>query len=153
MAGVDEFQHFEKIEKTPEQIQALYDLLGQRKYGISHRALPSFADHEAFVRNHPYRCWYLIKSSSGRYVGSFYLMNDNCVGLSVFEDADYYLRATLAYIERTYSPLPAIPSVRAGFFFMNIAPGNKDMQAALLAANARHIQSSYELPISKNEQS
>ena len=41
--------------------------------------------HIKFVKNHPYRAWYLIKSN-GIYIGNTYGMESNCIGVSLIDD-------------------------------------------------------------------
>ena len=63
----------------------LYNLLGERKpwQSISHKKMPTFAEHEAFVRSDPYRVWYLIENDE-EVVGSVYLTDDSEIGISIY---------------------------------------------------------------------
>ena len=47
--------------------------------------MPSFEEHKEFVRNHPYRGWWLIIDSidSLKVLGSVYLNSDNSIGLNI----------------------------------------------------------------------
>ena len=65
---------------SEKDIHFLYKLLLSRKFNISHRKSPSIEDHRAFVLNHPYRNWYLIKFESD-YIGTLYLSNENIIGI------------------------------------------------------------------------
>ena len=73
---------FELVVNSDEQISALYNLLKERTYSISHRKVPSFEEHEKFVCSNPYRYWYLI-SFEGSLVGSFYVKFDNSISPNV----------------------------------------------------------------------
>ncbi|AJW71791.1 GNAT family N-acetyltransferase [Nitrosopumilus adriaticus] len=65
-------------------IQFLYDLLKERdpKANISHKKMPTFAQHEKFVNSRPYSKWYVI-SDSGKNVGSIYLTKENEIGIFI----------------------------------------------------------------------
>ena len=45
---------FEKILPNKTQINALYLILKNRNYSISHKCLPNFEEHETFVKQNPY---------------------------------------------------------------------------------------------------
>lgn len=65
-----------------DRYQMLYDLLAQRRAheNISHRVMPSWTDHVAFVDSHPYEGWWFIKDGDLR-VGAAYLSKNREVGL------------------------------------------------------------------------
>lgn len=62
----------------------LYKLLEEREphVNISHRAMPSWKQHLAFIARRPYAAWYLIKSGRD-YVGAIYLTGMNEVGVFI----------------------------------------------------------------------
>jgi hypothetical protein len=72
---------------------------------------------------HPYRTWYLIKVNDS-YVGSAYLLKNNCLGIYINSDEDLVFPATINFIKKKFSPLPEIKSVRPNFFYINISPEN-----------------------------
>jgi hypothetical protein len=123
--------HLEKIVPNEEQIQALYGLLDSRKHHISHKEKPSYAEHVAFVHDHPYRAWLLVHESE-TCIGSVYLHKDNTIGVNIEEErvADR-LAEILGKILQSYRPLPAIKSVRSGSFSINVAPTNQAVISAL----------------------
>lgn len=63
----------------------LYALLQEREPGqnISHRKMPTVAEHLAFVRAQPYREWFLIEAQG--VVGAIYLTRQNEIGIFVFK--------------------------------------------------------------------
>ncbi len=65
-------------------LQFLYDLLKERdpRANISHKKMPTFAQHEKFVNSKPYSKWYVI-SDSGKNVGSIYLTKENEIGIFI----------------------------------------------------------------------
>lgn len=62
----------------------LYRLLDEREshVNISHRAMPSWKQHLAFIARRPYAAWYLIKSD-GDYIGAIYLTVMNEIGVFI----------------------------------------------------------------------
>ena len=50
------------VYASPEAARVLYELLAERnpEQNISHKAMPSFDEHCAFVASKPYQAWYLI---------------------------------------------------------------------------------------------
>ena len=65
-------------------LQFLYDLLKQRQSNenISHKKLPTFTQHTAFVKSKPYSKWYVILEDKFR-LGSIYLSKQNEVGIFI----------------------------------------------------------------------
>jgi hypothetical protein len=65
-------------------LQFLYDLLKQRQSNenISHKKLPTFTQHTAFVKSKPYSKWYMILEDKSR-LGSIYLSKQNEVGIFI----------------------------------------------------------------------
>ncbi len=133
----------EEIAPTEEQVQILYRLLGSRKHGISHASQPSYADHAAFVQDHPYRAWLLVRDAE-TCIGSVYVHTDNTIGINLEDDrvADC-LDPVLDSVLKSYRPLPAIKSVRNGSFSVHVAPGNHALIAALEKRGCRIAQVTY----------
>lgn len=70
----------------------LYQLLGERKSyeSISHNDMPTWKEHEEFVRRKPYKGWYIIHEDLNAEqqnipVGSIYLSHKNEIGIAIFE--------------------------------------------------------------------
>lgn len=63
----------------------LFRLLQLRKpeESISHKVLPSFEDHCAFVLSRPYEAWYLIETEGGIVRGAVYLSKQREIGVSI----------------------------------------------------------------------
>ena len=136
---------FEKIIPTEAQIITLYDLLQKREHSISHKAVPSFEDHAAFVNTNPYRAWYLVRGSDEA-VGTFYVSNENTVGINIVRSSDEKIIDKLcSYIVEEYAPLPEIKSVRGPEFAINVAPDNAFLISALERLNKKVLQISYSL--------
>ena len=62
----------------------LYELLKERdpRVNISHKKMPSFAQHIKFVLSKPYAKWYVIEEGK-KDVGSVYLTNDSEIGIFI----------------------------------------------------------------------
>ena len=134
----------EKVIGDESQIKVLYQLLKNRKYNISNTSLPTINSHSKFVKNHPYRAWYLIKSNEN-YIGSTYVMESNCIGISLASDFSNFPKI-VELISKKHKPLKEIKSVRPSNFYINIAPNNKEIESQLNKLGAKKIQSSFSLP-------
>jgi RimJ/RimL family protein N-acetyltransferase len=64
----------------------LYLLLREREphVNISHRVMPSWKQHTAFIGRRPYAAWYLIRCGAD-YVGAIYLTAGNEIGISILK--------------------------------------------------------------------
>lgn len=83
----------ELVEVKPHDLTVLtflYDLMSERTpdVNISHRAMPTFDQHRAFVASQPYREWFLIMvgddfCNGSRTVGAIYLSKQNEIGIFI----------------------------------------------------------------------
>lgn len=75
------------ISEHPDHLKILWDLLAERtpEQSISHKGMPTWEDHVAFVGSPPYTAWYLI-DMDGFVVGSTYLTHSFEIGISVFHN-------------------------------------------------------------------
>ena len=136
---------FEIIEPIEVQIEELYELLKSRSHSISHKELPEFETHATFVRNHPYRAWYLVRMDQ-ELIGSVYLGKDNSIGVQIDEaHVGEHLHIVLTVLRMKHKPLEPIPSVRPAEFFVNVAPSNKALIAALEKLEYPLIQHTYRI--------
>jgi hypothetical protein len=133
-----------RIKKNDVHIKALYKLLKNRKFNISNQNLPTFREHRLFVLNNPYRAWYLIEFNKV-FVGTMYLLKDNCIGIYVEEQNKYVIEKTIEWVLMNKKPLPAIKSVRTSNFHINIALNNKIFSSVLRKMGATPIQLTYSL--------
>ena len=124
----------ERVEATQGQIHALFALLKQRDFGISHVTMPDFEDHAEFVRTHPYRVWYLVRVNN-TYSGSVYITEQNTIGLNLLADViEHILQPLLRDLCSRHAPLPPIRSIRAAHYAVNTAPTDTTLQSALKEA-------------------
>jgi hypothetical protein len=133
-----------RVKKNDVHIKALYELLKNRKFNISNQNLPTLSEHKLFVLNNPYRDWYLIKVNKF-FVGTMYLLKDNCIGIYVEEQNKYVIEKTIEWVLRNKKPLSGIKSVRVSDFNINIAPNNKIFSSVLRKMGATPIQLTYSL--------
>ena len=99
------------------------------------------------MRAHPYRCWYLVADDSG-HVGSVYVTDDNTIGLDlVAGQAERLVGLILEFVLAEHEPLPAVRSVRGADFTINVAPGNRELSAALEDLGWGVLQVSYRMSV------
>lgn len=121
--------------------QVLFDLLLEREtwQSISHRKMPTWDEHEAFVESRPYLAWYLIRRGQG-YCGATYLSHQREVGIAIFRS---YAGKGLGE-----SAVRELLRLHPGIALANVAPGN-DASHKLFGEKlgGRLIQMTYELPV------
>ena len=123
-------------------IEELYTLLKSRIFSISHKEIPCFNDHLNFVMNTKYRNWCLVKRSS-KTIGSFYLTNENIIGVNLLYDKYEDYIETIKQIIKHYKPLEPIASFRSKYFLINVNPNNEILIKALKYLEMDHIQNTY----------
>jgi hypothetical protein len=133
----------EKIIGNKNQVNTLFQLLKNREHNISNVSMPTFNSHNKFVKNHPYRAWYLIKLNS-LYIGSIYVMENNCIGIFLLDNFSIFPEV-IGLISKKHKPLKEIQSVRPPNFYINIAPKNKSIKFQLTKMGATKIQLTYSL--------
>lgn len=134
---------FEKIEKKNRRhIKTLYGLLEVRETGISHTTMPDYNQHEQFVQNNPYLEWYLI-SHQDNYIGSTYILDNNCIGINLQPGSEKYIHEVIEYIKENHKPLKGIKSVRNAKFYVNVATEDHKKRQIIEETGAKIIQYSY----------
>ena len=125
---------------APNATETLYELLAERTpdMNISHRAMPDWEDHVAFVASKPYAAWYVIDVPDVGRVGSVYLTKQREVGLFIFarHRGKGYGKQALAMLRERHP----------GRLLANIAPGNAPSHRFFVANGGRLIQQTYEVP-------
>ena len=121
----------------------LFMLLGERRpeESISHRRMPSWQEHQAFVASRPYDAWYLIEDH-GSVVGAVNLTRQDEIGVFLFRDHQgrgLGQKAVRMLIEK--HPRPR--------YLANVAPGNGRSIRLWERLQFRHIQNTYELTASE----
>lgn len=64
----------------------LYNILSERKpiANISHKKMPTYRQHVAFITSKPYSKWYIIHFNSKK-IGSIYLSKQDEIGISIIK--------------------------------------------------------------------
>ena len=138
---------FESVIPTNEQIETLYAQLETRSHSISHKLMPGFKEHATFVRNHPYREWMIVKNGR-RAIGNVYIQFDNSIGLHLdsLENFEWFVEI-MKLVYRSYSPLPAEPSVRIDEFFLRVHSDNHMLQERLSSLGFSEVERTFVPPI------
>lgn len=134
---------FEKVIGSTNQIAILYKLLRARSHNISNTKSLPLREHVYFVKNHPYRAWYLIKYRN-EYIGSAYILKSNALGINLENNESMFIHV-LNFIFKKYKPLKEIKSIRSSDFHINLPPSNKILERELIKMGAKLIQSTYSL--------
>ena len=133
---------FKKVEK--EDSLTLYDLLKKRKYNISHSVLPDLKSHKQFVENNPYLYWYIF-SLNEKAIGTFYIKDDNSIGINTNEPTKKIINEILDFILNNFSPNKGIPSKIPDYFFINVSQNNNLLKDIVSSLGYIPIQLSYKL--------
>jgi len=136
-------------EVTFRDSEILYKLLKNRIYNISHSELPSYISHKKFVDSHPYKHWYLIFANDN-VKGSFYVKQDNSIGIDLQKPTFFTLREIVKFINRKLIINKALPSQVPPYFFINVAKSNKKMLEMLEKIGCEAIQVSLKINSPKN---
>lgn len=119
----------------------LFMLLRERKphQSISHKEMPTFDQHRAFVKSKPYKQWLLIEVTDpdigDAFAGCAYLTYNNEIGISVFE---HYQGMGLGKFG-----ISEIMRIHDGPFFANINPENIKSQGLFADMGFRPCQITY----------
>ena len=99
-------------------LRVLWDLLSERKpiENISHKHMPTWANHRTFVESNPYYRWDLIEVD-GQTVGCCYLTKQREIGVSIFKAFRGNGFATMALLQ--------LMKEEGGEFLANINPDNE----------------------------
>ncbi len=119
--------------------RALWDLLAERTpdQSISHRQMPTYERHVAFVDSRPYAVWYFIVPDDDYEMifGTLYLSADREIGIQVFSKHCGYGVGTKAMAE--------LRRVHKGPFLANINPANERSIGFFEKHGFTHIQNTY----------
>ena len=135
---------FELVTGSPSQVSILYTLLKNRVHSISHQRLPSYQDHEEFVKKSVYKQWFIIYEKV-MVIGAFYIKYDNSIGLNLINNEKNIVANVLDFIRTNLTPSKASASEISSDFFINVASSNFELQNVLEQLNIKSIQISYKL--------
>jgi RimJ/RimL family protein N-acetyltransferase len=127
------------VYQEQRAIDTLYELLKEREpyQSISHKGMPTFDQHVAFVKSLPYVCWYLVMNEADEYVGSVYLSKQREIGVFIFK----------AHARKGYGmqAVRTLMSMWPGKHLANISPSNHVSVKLFEKLGAKHIQNTYEI--------
>jgi RimJ/RimL family protein N-acetyltransferase len=126
------------VYESDAALKVLYRLMQERtpEVNISHRAMPDWDAHCAFVASRPYDAWYLIHDDDAP-VGGIYLSKMSEIGVFILRahrGHGYGKRAIELLMQKH-------PRER---FLANINPANTASIGFFQALGFRHIQNTYE---------
>lgn len=148
--GIQLIDVYEGGHAAEDKVRFLYELLRERprEANISHSELPAFHVHRHFVRERPYRAWYIVANEAGRFVGCVYATMMNEVGIFILRAHQRrgYARAAVVALRERLEPLASAESLRRGRWLAHVAPDNQASHALFRALGAQVIQVTYLLP-------
>lgn len=117
----------------------LFNLLKERdhKANISHKKMPTFAEHKKFVQSKPYSKWCIIESGKSK-VGSIYLSKNDEIGIFIkkqFHGKNIGRESLIKFMEMN-------PRKR---YLANVNPKNINSQKFFKKNNFKLIQNTFEL--------
>lgn len=141
------------VAHVSQAAEILWRLLEERpmEANISHREMPTWAEHAAFVDRYPYRCWYLIQAQ-GEFVGAIYLTRHLEIGIGILKEHQRHGYAKWAIrdmLRRWARPMKVrgVRSVRRQALLANIAPANKASQKLFEEMGFKHVSNTYAFDI------
>lgn len=131
---------FKKVDL--DDAESLFELLKKRSHSISHTVVPSEQEHLEFVKSQPYRYWTIILED-GCLIGSFYIQNDNSIGINLLEPEKILVYKILRHIRCNFKPVKEVKSKIPPYFYINVSYTNEALKTILGELNAIPIQTSY----------
>ena len=138
------------ISEHPDAARILYDLLAERspEASISHKKMPTWEEHLAFIHSQPYADWCLVEGayhggiSPPTYpiVGAVYLTRNNEIGVAVFRN----LRG-VGWGSQAVRMMMEKHGERR--YFANVAPGNEPSRRMFEKLGFKHVQNTYALEV------
>jgi RimJ/RimL family protein N-acetyltransferase len=130
------------ISEHPDAARILYDLLAERDpiANISHKVMPTWGEHLAFIASDPYEAWYLIGGDCEPVVGACYLTRQNEIGVSLFsweQGKGYGAQAVRDVMDRHGKRT----------YLANISPRNEASARMFLNLGFELIQHTYKIEV------
>ena len=125
------------IEKSDYKM--LFNILQERtpEQSISHKEMPTWDEHVAFIESDPYLFWYAIENENGP-VGSVYITPAREVGIFLFKavQGEGYAGEALSVVMKMHP----------GKVLANINPANHASKRFFQRMGFRQIQETWESP-------
>jgi RimJ/RimL family protein N-acetyltransferase len=130
---------FTPVHAHPNAKRLLWELLAERDLvaNISHKGMPTWEGHCAFVDQRPYAAWYIIQAD-GVAVGAIYLTRGDEIGVGIFKD-----HRRRGYASQAISLLMQAHGPRR--YLANIAPLNDRSRGMFQGLGFRHVQDTFAL--------
>ena len=135
---------FREVTNSKEEICILYELLKERSFNISHSSMPEFHDHENFVKNHPYKNWYIVFLED-KPIGTFNIKFDNSIGFNLIKQETFIIKNILDFVKANFVPEPAVKSMTPNYFYCNISSKNIELRNIFEKLNFQFLQISFKL--------
>ncbi len=124
---------------TPYKLEIMWDLMREATpdQSISHKNMPLWEEHVAYVDSHPHPLWDFIKVGED-YVGTIYISKRGEIGIRIFNVFQHkgYGTEALKMIRKHYP----------GKLYANINPNNQISIDCFTKLGAKLIQYTYEIP-------
>ena len=133
---------FKKVDENDAEI--LFNLLNKRKYSISHKELPTMANHLKYITSNKYFYWAIIYENKIP-IGTFYIQNNNSIGLNLLNHKIKVVFETLKYIKSNFKPHEEIKSQIPPYFYINAAYENVELKKILIDLEQFPIQTSFKI--------
>ena len=133
-----------KVCPTEKHLKFLFELLKtrSRKNSISHRTLPTFKQHKAFVQARPYRYWFIIEVS-GLFSGATYITKTNSVAIHLINNNKKIYEEVLSFIIKNIEPLKPLPSIRGKDYTVNLSTKNNIYSKVIISLGGKKVQDTY----------
>jgi RimJ/RimL family protein N-acetyltransferase len=134
-----------------DAVHFLYQLLSERRpeVNISHKAMPSFAEHEAFCASKPYDGWWLVILRCAQEGGEKRVFFTHAVGAChITHMGEIGIQISREYQRKGYArtALNTLIAMHPGRRLLaNVAPGNAASRALFEGFGFKHIQNTFEL--------
>ena len=126
-----------------DHVKKLFFFLNKRRFNISNKKITDYETHHNFVKNNPYRKWFLVKSNHD-YIGSIYVLYNNGIGIDLDESNYNLIQYILDIFLSIVKPLMEVPSLRTNKFHINIPPENEKLIEICKNLGAKKTQCTYE---------
>jgi RimJ/RimL family protein N-acetyltransferase len=129
----------EEPEISNAAVLFLYELMKERdpSVNISHRKMPTFEEHSAFVKGCPYRAWFILVYNDYA-AGAVYLSHKGELGIFIKTEYQGFGIGKSA-IRRMMQKFPR------DRFLANINPNNRRSILMFENMGFKHLQNTYEL--------
>ncbi len=126
---------------SDHDMRILYQLLEERtpEQSISHKSMPTWEEHRAFVGSRPYAHWYLAYVANVGIVGSIYLTHQREIGVSILR----------AHQRKGYglAAVRELMRLHPGRFLANVNPENAASRKLWEGIGGKLLQVTYEIPV------